>query len=224
MIALENATKIYNLGKSTEVIALNKLTLNVSRGDLISITGPSGSGKSTLLNIISGIDTLTSGKYFYDKIDMTNAGNTEISKLRNKKIGIILQDFGLLGNESVVQNVKIPLIIAGMHGKKSKQIAMSALAKVGIDELAQKKANQLSGGQRQRVAIARAIASGSEIILADEPTGALDIANSKEVAKIFREMNNDGTTIIIATHDIELAEMCPKKYSIVDGTLRCDIN
>lgn len=219
MIKIENAYKIYNSGKSTEVVALKNLSFIVNRGDLIAITGPSGSGKSTLLNIISGIDKLTSGQYFYDEIDITKANNYQISNLRNKKISIILQDFGLLGNETVIQNVRIPLIIAGINGKKSKEIAMSALTKLGINDLAYKKVNTLSGGQRQRTAIARAIASSCEIILADEPTGALDTANAKEVAQIFKDMNENGITIIIVTHNIELANMCPVQYSIVDGIL-----
>lgn len=219
MIKLEKAVKIYNKNTSTETVALKNVSFEIKQGDFVAITGPSGSGKSTLLNIIAGIDNLTEGEYYFDGQNMTNAKNAELSKLRNRKIGIILQDFGLLGNETVLQNVRLPLIIAGEKGVVSKQRAMDVLATVGLSELAMKKANQISGGQRQRTAIARALAMNSQVILADEPTGALDTTNTTEIAKIMKKVNEKGITIVIVTHNLELASYCKKQYKLVDGEL-----
>lgn len=219
LITLKKVCKIYNRNTNLEVDALKNVSLDIKRGDFIAITGPSGSGKSTLLNIISGIEAMTSGEYYFEGINMAEAGNAKISKIRNRKIGFVLQDFGLLGNESVLQNVRLPLIIGGVNGKKSKESAYAALEKVGILSLANKKTNQLSGGQRQRVAIARALSSGCELILADEPTGALDKKTAKEIAEIFRRVNAGGTTVVIVTHNPELAAVCNKKYKIVDGEI-----
>ena len=219
MICLKDVSKIYNQGKANETQALQHVTLTIKKGDMVAITGPSGSGKSTLLHIIAGIDAQTSGVYEYDGNDvrkMSDRGNCE---LRNKKIGIILQDFGLLGNDTVLRNICLPEIIAGTYKKSFDKKVRVLLQQVGLEGLEHKKVNHLSGGQRQRVAICRALAMDAEVIVADEPTGALDLSNTESLMDLLERLNKQGITVIIVTHDPYVANRCTMEYVIEDGKL-----
>lgn len=219
MICLKDVSKIYNQGKANETQALQHVTLTIKKGDMVAITGPSGSGKSTLLHIIAGIDAQTSGVYEYDGNDVRKMSDRGKCELRNKKIGIILQDFGLLGNDTVLRNICLPEIIAGTY-KKSFDIKVRVLLQqVGLEGLEHKKVNQLSGGQRQRVAICRALAMDAEVIVADEPTGALDLSNTESLMDLLERLNKQGITVIIVTHDPYVANRCTMEYVIEDGKL-----
>lgn len=220
LIEIENLNKYYLKGKQNEVHALKELSLKVASGDLICITGPSGSGKSTLLHIISGIDSFNSGTYYFDGTDMEKASDTVKSKLRNLEIGIIMQDFGLIGDQTVINNVLLPMEIANMKKSQSVPKALSALKKVHMEDFAYKQVNQLSGGQKQRVAIARALAMNSKIILADEPTGALDSETTQDLLNLIKTLNDDGITFIIVTHDPIVAACGKKHLQIVDGVMQ----
>ena len=218
MICLKDVSKIYNQGKANETQALQHVTLTIKKGDMVAITGPSGSGKSTLLHIIAGIDAQTSGVYEYDGNDVRKMSDRGKCELRNKKIGIILQDFGLLGNDTVLRNICLPEIIAGTY-KKSFDKVRVLLQQVGLEGLEHKKVNQLSGGQRQRVAICRALAMDAEVIVADEPTGALDLSNTESLMDLLERLNKQGITVIIVTHDPYVANRCTMEYVIEDGKL-----
>ena len=219
MICLEDVSKIYNQGKANETQALQHVTLTIKKGDMVAITGPSGSGKSTLLHIIAGIDAQTSGVYEYDGNDVRKMSDRGKCELRNKKIGIILQDFGLLGNDTVLRNICLPEIIAGIYKKSFDKKVRVLLQQVGLEGLEHKKVNQLSGGQRQRVAICRALAMDAEVIVADEPTGALDLSNTESLMDLLERLNKQGITVIIVTHDPYVANRCTMEYVIEDGKL-----
>lgn len=219
MICLNDVSKIYNQGKANETQALQHVTLTIKKGDMVAITGPSGSGKSTLLHIIAGIDAQTSGVYEYDGNDVRKMSDRGKCELRNKKIGIILQDFGLLGNDTVLRNICLPEIIAGTYKKSFDKRVRVLLQQVGLEGLEHKKVNQLSGGQRQRVAICRALAMDAEVIVADEPTGALDLSNTESLMDLLERLNKQGITVIIVTHDPYVANRCTMEYVIEDGKL-----
>ena len=219
MICLKDVSKIYNQGKANETQALQHVTLTIKKGDMVAITGPSGSGKSTLLHIIAGIDAQTSGVYEYDGNDVRKMSDRGKCELRNKKIGIILQDFGLLGNDTVLRNICLPEIIAGTYKKSFDKKVRVLLQQVGLEGLEHKKVNQLSGGQRQRVAICRALAMDAEVIVADEPTGALDLSNTESLMDLLERLNKQGITVIIVTHDQYVANRCTMEYVIEDGKL-----
>ena len=219
MICLKDVSKIYNQGKATETQALQPVTLTIKKGDMVAITGPSGSGKSTLLHIIAGIDAQTSGVYEYDGNDVRKMSDRGKCELRNKKIGIILQDFGLLGNDTVLRNICLPEIIAGTYKKSFDKKVRVLLQQVGLEGLEHKKVNHLSGGQRQRVAICRALAMDAEVIVADEPTGALDLSNTESLMDLLERLNKQGITVIIVTHDPYVANRCTMEYVIEDGKL-----
>ena len=219
MICLKDVSKIYNQGKANETQALQHVTLTIKKGDMVAITGPSGSGKSTLLHIIAGIDAQTSGVYEYDGNDVRKMSDRGKCALRNKKIGIILQDFGLLGNDTVLRNICLPEIIAGTYKKSFDKKVRVLLQQVGLEGLEHKKVNQLSGGQRQRVAICRALAMDAEVIVADEPTGALDLSNTESLMDLLERLNKQGITVIIVTHDPYVANRCTMEYVIEDGKL-----
>ena len=219
MICLKDVSKIYNQGKANETQALQHVTLTIKKGDMVAITGPSGSGKSTLLHIIAGIDAQTSGVYEYDGNDVRKMSDRGKCELRNKKIGIILQDFGLLGNDTVLRNICLPEIIAGTYKKSFDKKVRVLLQQVGLEGLEHKKVNQLSGGQRQRVAICRALAIDAEVIVADEPTGALDLSNTESLMDLLERLNKQGITVIIVTHDPYVANRCTMEYVIEDGKL-----
>lgn len=219
MICLKDVSKIHNQGKANETQALQHVTLTIKKGDMVAITGPSGSGKSTLLHIIAGIDAQTSGVYEYDGNDVRKMSDRGKCELRNKKIGIILQDFGLLGNDTVLRNICLPEIIAGTYKKSFDKKVRVLLQQVGLEGLEHKKVNQLSGGQRQRVAICRALAMDAEVIVADEPTGALDLSNTESLMDLLERLNKQGITVIIVTHDPYVANRCTMEYVIEDGKL-----
>ena len=219
MIVLKNITKIYNEGQANQVTALKNLSMTIGQGELVAITGPSGSGKSTLLHIIAGLDVPTSGTYCFKNADMSKASDKDRSHMRNKEIGIVLQDFGLLGEETVLFNVSLPLIIGKQNYKKAQARAKKALSKLGIADISNKPVNQLSGGQQQRVAIARALVTKASLILADEPTGALDSENTQTLIDLFKELNQHGITVVIVTHNPKVASACQTVYSITDGIL-----
>ena len=219
MICLKDVSKIYNQGKANETQALQHVTLTIKKGDMVAITGPSGSGKSTLLHIIAGIDAQTSGVYEYDGNDVRKMSDRGKCELRNKKIGIILQDFGLLGNDTVLRNICLPEIIAGTYKKSFDKKVRVLLQQGGLEGLEHKKVNHLSGGQRQRVAICRALAMDAEVIVEDEPTGALDLSNTESLMDLLERLNKQGITVIIVTHDPYVANRCTMEYVIEDGKL-----
>ena len=219
MLNLTNIIKKYNEGKPNEVEALRGVDLKVEKGEMIAIMGPSGSGKSTLLNIVGCMDTLTSGSYLCDGEEVSALSQKKLAALRNKKFGFVLQDFGLLADRSVEENVMVPLLFSKESLKSSTKRIKPILENLGIADLAKRRANQLSGGQAQRVAIARALVNEPDVILADEPTGALDTHTSEDVVNIFKKLNESGKTIIIVTHNPEVAKACDKTYIIRDGLI-----
>lgn len=219
MIKLENVTKIYNKGKKNQFIALKNVDLTIEDGEFIAITGTSGAGKSTLLYVISGIDTYEEGSCKLDDTELNKLGDIKLSEIRNKKIGFVMQDFALVEDFSVIENVMLPLQFTRMSGKKKRALAEEAIKRVDIEELTKKPVNQLSGGQKQRTAIARAIVNNPNYILADEPTGALDSKTSKEIMNLFEKLNNDGQTVLIVTHDPEVSSRCKRNIRIEDGEI-----
>ncbi|WP_124100004.1 ABC transporter ATP-binding protein [Ruminococcus sp. Marseille-P6503] len=220
MIKLENITKIYNQGSRAAVNALNGIDLEVSDGELLSVIGRSGSGKSTLLNIIGCIDTPTEGRYFLDGEEISKLSSSKVSRILNRKIGFVLQDFGLMLDRTVYQNLSYPLIFnSSLKQSEFRQRIMKALELAGLPLHGNPKCGELSGGQKQRVAIARAIINEPSVILADEPTGALDSKTSEEIMKLFKTLNDEGRTVIIVTHDRNVAAQCNKIIEISDGRI-----
>ena len=220
MIELNNIDKTYNKGKSNEFQALKDVSLTIEDGEMVAIIGKSGAGKSTLMHIIGCIDDFESGTYILNGEDISSIKEGKRAKIRNKDIGIVMQDFALVEDYTAIENVMIPLYFAkGKLLESKKSIAKKALEKVGIGELASKRVNKLSGGQKQRVAIARAIVNNPSILLADEPTGALDVKTSAEIMGVFKELNEQGITVIIITHDMEVAEGCERVIEISDGRI-----
>ncbi len=219
IIRLENVVKIYRVG-DVVTYALKGVNLTVYRGELIAIMGPSGSGKSTLLNMIGLLDRPTKGKVYIDGVDTSQLSSRQLAYFRNKKIGFVFQQFNLVNRLTVLENIELPLIARGIPKPIRVRMAVKALKRVGGElEWLNKKPNQLSGGQQQRVAIARAIVGEPEILLADEPTGNLDRASSKIVMQTFIELNKQGQTIVIVTHDPEIANCCEKIYILRDGKI-----
>ena len=219
MIEISKLNKYYQIGNS-KFHALKDIDLNIKDGEMLAITGKSGAGKSTLMNIIGLLDSYDSGSLKIDGVEASGLRDSRLAKLRNQKIGFVMQDFSLLEHKSVLMNVMLPLYFNNRYNfREMKKLAMDALKKVGITEQAQKKANQLSGGQKQRVAVARAIINEPSFILADEPTGALDTQTSAEIMALFKNLNDDGKTIIIITHDMNIADFCQRKIEISDGRL-----
>ena len=219
MIKLNNIVKIYNPKKSNEFEALHGVSCEIKDGEMVAIIGKSGAGKSTLLHILACIDNYQEGEYIIDDTLVKNLSEKNYAKIRNEKIGMVMQDFALVEDFSVIDNVMIPLSFSKKKVKNKKQKALEVLKKVGIDELAKKPCNKLSGGQKQRVAIARAIVNEPSMVLADEPTGALDTKTSSEIMALFKELNSQGKTIIIVTHDLKVAEQCDRIIEISDGKI-----
>ncbi len=218
MIKVEKLTKIYNKGQKTEFTALQDVNLTINDGDFIAVTGTSGAGKSTLLYVLSGIDSYEGGSVMIDGVELGKLSDKESSRLRNEKMGFVMQDFALMEDFTVLENVMLPLRFAKKKGKM-KEKALAAIERVGISELANKSVNQLSGGQKQRTAIARALVAGPSIIFADEPTGALDSKTSAEIMDLFEKLNKEGQTVIIVTHDPNVAERCSRHIVISDGKI-----
>ncbi|MBA3926996.1 ATP-binding cassette domain-containing protein [Listeria rustica] len=218
LIDMRNLTKTYTLGGET-FKALDNVTLAVEQGEFLAIVGPSGSGKSTLMNMIGCLDVPDSGEYHLDGVDVATLNDNKLSAIRNKKIGFIFQQFNLLTKLSALENVELPLIYGGMGVAKREEIALDCLRKVGLTDKKQNLPTQLSGGQQQRVAIARALAANPQILLADEPTGALDSKTGKEVMGILQELNQAGNTIVMITHDLDIANYGTRTIRIQDGQL-----
>ena len=219
MIEISKLNKYYKIGND-KMHALKDITLNIQNGEMLAIMGKSGAGKSTLMNMIGLLDKYDSGTLKIDGIEVSMLGDSKLAKLRNEKIGFVMQDFSLLEQKTVLMNVMLPLYFNNRYNfSNMKKIAIEMLKRVGIAEQANKKANQLSGGQKQRVAIARAIVNDPSFILADEPTGALDTKTSAEIMELFKNLNDDGKTIIIITHDMGIAQACQRKIEISDGKI-----
>jgi len=216
MIRLENITRVYRMGK-VDVYALRGVTLSIERGEMVSIVGASGSGKSTLLNIIGCLDRPTSGRYFFDGADVSQLGDNQLAEMRNKKFGFVFQEFNLLSRASALTNVELPLIYSGSRYKRKQ--AMEALERVGLGARANHKPTELSGGEQQRVAIARALVNNPALILADEPTGNLDSASAAEIISIFRQLNRDGISVVIVTHERDIASQTQRIITLHDGEI-----
>ncbi len=217
MIELEQVTKVYSLGRH-EVRALDGVSLRVGRGEMVCIMGPSGSGKSTLMNIIGCLDRPTAGRYVLSGEDVSRFDRTKLALVRNRRVGFVFQAYNLLPRLTALQNVELPLLYRGVPGARRKELARAALEMVGLgEELYRRRPAELSGGQQQRVAIARAIVGSPEVILADEPTGALDTRSGQEILDLLEELNRKGHTVVIVTHEPEVARRCRRIVRLRDG-------
>jgi putative ABC transport system ATP-binding protein len=220
IISMTSIEKIYKMGSST-FKALDGVDLNISKGEYVAIVGPSGAGKSTLMNLIGCLDTATKGEYILDGLN-TRCSDNKLAEIRNKKIGFIFQNYNLLPKLNILENVELPLLYLGYPNNKIKEKAMAAIEKVGLESHIKHKPSELSGGQMQRVAIARALVTDPQIILADEPTGALDSKTGKEVLKMLTDLNTEGNTIIMITHDKEIASNAKRVITVKDGKITSD--
>lgn len=221
IIELRDVYKIYKMG-DTEIRANDGINLKIYQNDMMAIVGQSGSGKSTIMNIIGMLDVPTKGEYWLSGHNVATLNDDKLAEIRNRTIGFIFQQYNLISNHNVLQNVELPLLYAGVKEKKRKEKAMEALEKVGLSDKYRHYPNQLSGGQQQRVSIARALVCNPSIILADEPTGALDSNTGKEVLSILKKLNEDGNTIILITHDNEIATQAKRVVKISDGKIVFD--
>lgn len=218
MLKLEHIEKAYQQGKNT-VPVLHDITFHVANGEFVAIMGPSGSGKSTLMNLIGLLDTPTSGSYFFDGTEVSRCSENMLSQIRNEKIGFVFQNFNLLPRQSALENAALPLLYAGVKPKVRRERARAALEKVGLADRVSFLPTQLSGGQKQRVAIARAMINHPKLLLADEPTGALDTASGEQVMELFHELHKTGVTIVMITHELEIAQHAERILTIRDGRL-----
>ena len=218
MIKIDNLTKMYSTG-NIEFLALKNVSLEIEKGEFAAIMGPSGSGKSTLMNMLGCLDTPTSGEYILDGINVSTLKDDELSDIRNQKVGFIFQGFNLLSKLDALENVELPLIYRRTPTKERLEKSIESLKIVGLEDRIHHTPSQLSGGQQQRVAIARAIAGAPPMLLADEPTGALDSKSGKEVLDILMELNNRGSTIVLITHDINVASKAKRIIQIMDGQI-----
>ena len=219
VIRTQGLSKIYSAGTEAEVAALRGVDLTIARGEFVAIMGPSGSGKSTLMNLIGCLDTPTSGTYFCDGVDVSTLDKEALAALRRDKIGFVFQGFHLLTRMDATDNVAMPLGYARIPPSERKQLARAALASVGLAERAGHRPNELSGGQQQRVAIARALVNNPPILLADEPTGALDSKTGEEILALFKRLRDDGHTVILITHDAHVAAHADRTYVMRDGEM-----
>ncbi|AKQ46229.1 macrolide ABC transporter ATP-binding protein [Rufibacter radiotolerans] len=221
IIQTENISKIYQMGTET-IHALRSISIEIQKGEYVAFMGPSGSGKSTLMNIVGCLDTPTSGTYILNGHDVSNMADNELATIRNKEIGFVFQTFNLLPRSSSLDNVALPLIYAGYGKSEREERAMAALASVGLGDRAHHKPNELSGGQRQRVAVARALVNDPSIILADEPTGNLDTKTSYEIMGLFENLHAKGNTIIMVTHEDDIAHYAHRIVRLRDGLIESD--
>lgn len=218
ILSLRGITKEYRMGDEVQQV-LKGIDLDVAKGEFVAILGPSGSGKSTLMNIIGCLDTPTTGSYNLHGRDVESLDESDLARVRNKEIGFVFQSFQLLQRQDAMENVELPLIYSGMHAHERTQRAQQMLERVGLSDKLHHYPNQLSGGQQQRVAIARALANNPTILLADEPTGALDQKTGKQVMSLFHDLNEEGNTIVMITHDIGIARHAKRIVRILDGNL-----
>ena len=221
LIQLKDICKVYNPGEN-EVRALDHINLEIMEGELVAIIGQSGSGKSTLMNMLGCLDVPTSGSYYLHGQDVSHLKDNELSAIRNKEIGFIFQGFNLISNLTAIENVELPLVYRGVDRKTRHKLAVESLTMVGLEKRMDHKPNEMSGGQQQRVAIARAIAAQPPVILADEPTGNLDSASSKEILQILKNMHEQGKTVILITHDNGIAAQARRVVRIIDGKIESD--
>ena len=222
LIDIKDLYKIYNEGQESEVRALDGVSLHIDNGEFVAIVGASGSGKSTLMNVLGCLDVPTYGQYFLDGTDVTSLSDKQLARIRNQEIGFIFQGYNLLQELDALDNVILPLIYRGTPIWDRADIAMAALARVGMDGRAHHHPSQMSGGQQQRVAIARAIATHPPIIMADEPTGALDSKTGRHVLEILQQLYREGTTILLITHDDSIAATAPRVVRLSDGKIISD--
>ena len=222
LIEIQDIYKIYNEGKESEVRALDGVSLTIDRGEFVAIVGQSGSGKSTMMNVLGCLDIPTYGTYLLDGTEVTDLSDRQLARIRNREIGFIFQGYNLIQELDALENVTLPLIYRGVSVFDREDMAMEALAKVGMDDRAHHRPSEMSGGQQQRVAIARAIATHPPIIMADEPTGALDSKTGRHVLEILRQLNNEGSTIILITHDEGIAAQAHRRVRLTDGKIVSD--
>src|SRR3989441_8518577 len=218
LVELRNVSKIYYLG-GEEIRALDDVSLEIEGGEFISIIGPSGSGKSTLMHILGCLDSPSKGTIKLDGTMIQDASSTQLARIRNQKIGFVFQFFNLLPKLNVLQNVELPMVYSGVSGRQRRERALVALKLVGLENRSKHRPSQLSGGQQQRVAIARALVNSPKIILADEPTGNLDTHTGEAILTLFRNLSKEGRTIILVTHDPEIAAVTPRRIEIRDGKI-----
>ncbi|GAA0728555.1 ABC transporter ATP-binding protein [Clostridium malenominatum] len=221
MIEIKNLTKKYNMG-DYDFLALDNVNINIDKKEFTAIMGPSGSGKSTLMNILGCLDRPDSGSYILNNKDVSNLSDDELAYIRNKEVGFVFQSFNLLPRMNVLENVELPMIYSGVSKKERRDKALEALDKVGLTNRIHHKPNEISGGQRQRVAIARAIVNKPSVIMADEPTGNLDSKSSLDIMTIFRGLNEEGATIIMVTHELEIAQYGKRIVKVKDGKIVSD--
>jgi putative ABC transport system ATP-binding protein len=221
MIQIEDLTKVYKVGKE-DLYVLNNVNVHIKNGEFVAIMGPSGSGKSTLMNVIGCLDQATSGTYWLAGEDISSYDDNKLSKVRNSSIGFVFQQFQLLPRLTALKNVELPMIYAGISKKERLERAEQALQKVGLGDRANHLPTELSGGQKQRVAIARAIVNEPKLILADEPTGALDTKTSAAIMELFSQLHHEGATIILVTHEPEIAEYAERTILVRDGFIVSD--
>jgi putative ABC transport system ATP-binding protein len=221
IINVENLFKVYRVGP-LEVTALRDVGFSVANGEFVSIMGQSGSGKSTLMNILGCLDSMSAGKYFLDGEDVSKIKGKNLAQIRNRKIGFVFQSYNLLPRLNALQNVELPMIYAGTRGKKRRTAALEALERVGLTDRITHKPSELSGGQKQRVAIARALVNDPAILLADEPTGNLDSRSGEEIMSIFQRLNREGVTIVMVTHEPDIANHTNRIVAFKDGRIISD--
>ncbi|MGZ7440903.1 ABC transporter ATP-binding protein [Paenibacillus sp. TH7-28] len=221
VMEIKNLKKIYHVGDQ-EIHALRDVSLSITEGEFVAVMGPSGSGKSSMMNVMGCLDSPTSGEFYLDGYSILDARENELAYIRNEKIGFVFQKFHLLPRSTALANVELPMLYAGVPARERRERAMEALVNVGLAERMYNKPNELSGGQQQRVSIARALVTNPVILLADEPTGALDSRTSREIMEIFQDLNDNGKTIVLVTHDIEVSEYAKRLIHFRDGQIEQD--
>lgn len=220
MIRVKNLNKQYNKGKSNSIHVLKNITLEINDGEMVAFVGKSGAGKSTLMHILACMDTYDGGEYYLDNQLVRNLEDKKMARIRNEKIGIVIQDFALIEDFTALENVSLPLEIGKKYKKRiKKEMSLKVLEEVGMIDASEQIVRSMSGGEKQRVAIARALINRPDIVIADEPTGALDSVNSKNVMELFETLNKKGMTVIIVTHDMQIASQCKRKIEICDGKI-----